>query len=151
MNQPYLSPDDLPSNLTIQLSEILFRQLEEATKKNFFLASDVWRQAAPRLRITRILLSSCHWYFKINSGILMLIMICPDIETYQNIMRTVPQFTDMLKRFTNRGRITVSPPSDKGIPWVLSIDEILPEEDLPTTWWIDYLSKITHLADELVT
>lgn len=124
MKQPYLSPDDLPSNLTIQLSEILFRQLEEATKKNFFLAGD---------RITRILLSSCHWYFKINSGIMMLIMICPDIESYQNIMRTVPQFTDMLKRFTNRGRITVSPPADKGIPWVLSIDEILPEEDSPTT------------------
>ncbi|AUB34755.1 hypothetical protein COO91_00584 [Nostoc flagelliforme CCNUN1] len=124
MNQPYLSPDDLPSNLTIQLSEILFRQLEEATKKNFFLAGD---------RITRILLSSCHWYFKINSGILILIMICPDLESYQNIMRTVPQFTDMLKRFTNRGRITVSPPADKGIPWVLSIDEILPEEDSPTT------------------
>ena len=41
MNQPYLSPDDLPSNLTIQLSKILFRQLEEATKKNFFLTSDV--------------------------------------------------------------------------------------------------------------
>jgi hypothetical protein len=124
MSQPYLSPDDLPSNLTIQVSEILFRQLEEATKKNFFLASD---------RITRILLSSCHWYFKINSGTLMLIMICPDIESYQNIMRTVPKFTDMLKRFTNRGRITVSPPADKGIPWVLSINEILPEEDLPTT------------------
>lgn len=60
-------------------------------------------------------------------------MICPDIETYQNIMITVPQFTDMLKRFTNRGRITVSPPANKGIPWVLSIDEILPEEDSPTT------------------
>ena len=123
MNQPYLSPEDLPSNLTIQLSEILFRQLEEATKQKFFLASE---------RITRILLSSCHWYFKINSGILMLIMICPDIESYQNIMTAVPQFTDMLKRFTNRGRITVSPPSGKGIPWVLSIDEILPEEDSPT-------------------
>ncbi|MEH1956646.1 hypothetical protein [Nostoc sp.] len=118
MNQPYLSPDDLPSNLTIQLSEILFRQLEEATKQNFFLAGD---------RITRILLSSCHWYFKINSGILMLIMICPDIESYHNIMKTVPKFTDMLKKFTNRGRITVSPPVGKGIPWVLSIDEILPE------------------------
>ena len=37
----------------------------------------------------------------------------------------------MLKIFTNRGRITVSPPADKGVPWVLSIDEILPEEDSP--------------------
>ena len=63
----------------------------------------------------------------------MLIMICLDIETYQNIMRTIPQFTDMLKKFTNRGRITVSPPADKGIPRVLSIDVILSKEDSPTT------------------
>jgi len=124
MNQPYLSPDDLPSHLTIQLSEILFRQLEEATKQRFFLACD---------KITRILLSSCHWYFRINSGVMMLIMICPDIESYQNIMKAVPQFTDILKRFTNRGRITVNPPANKGIPWVFSIDEILPEGDAPTT------------------
>ncbi|MEH1874543.1 hypothetical protein [Nostoc sp.] len=123
MNHPYLSPDDLPSHRTIQLSKILFRQLEEAIKQNFFLAGN---------RITRILLSSCHWYFKINSGILILIMICPDIESYQNIIRTVPQFTNMLKRFTNRGRITISSSVNKDIPWVLSIDEILPEEDSPT-------------------
>lgn len=63
----------------------------------------------------------------------MLIMICPDIESYQNIMKAVPQFTDILKRFTNRGRITVNPPANKGIPWVFSIDEILPEGDAPTT------------------
>ncbi|WP_335004392.1 hypothetical protein [Nostoc sp.] len=41
MNKPCLHPDDLPSRQTIKLSEILFRQLEEATKKSFFLAGNV--------------------------------------------------------------------------------------------------------------
>ncbi len=124
MNQPRLHPDDLPSRQTIKLSEILFRQLEEATKKRFFLACD---------RMTRILLSSCHWYFKINSGVLTLIMICNNMESYRNIMKTVPQFADNLKQFTNRAKITVSSPLDQGIPWVLSIDNVLPEGDLPST------------------
>lgn len=117
MNQPCLHPDDLPSPQTIKLSEILFRQLEEATKKSFFLTCD---------RMTRILLSSCHWYFQINSGVLTLILICNNMEGYRNIMKAVPQFADHLKQFANRAKITVSSPVDKGIPWVLSIDNVLP-------------------------
>ncbi|MEH2165556.1 MAG: hypothetical protein V7K41_02535 [Nostoc sp.] len=124
MNQPCLHPDDLPSPQTIKVSEILFRQLEEATKKSFFLACD---------RMTRILLSSCHWYFQINSGVLMLIVICNNMESYRNIMKTVSQFANHLKQFANRAKITVSSPIDKGIPWVLSIDNVLPEGDLPST------------------
>ncbi|MEH2182529.1 hypothetical protein [Nostoc sp.] len=124
MNQPCLHPDDLPSPKTIKVSEILFRQLEEATKKSFFLTCD---------RMTRILLSSCHWYFQINSGVLTLIVICNNMESYRNIMKTVPQFANYLKQFANRAKITVSSPIDKGIPWVLSIDNILPEGDLPST------------------
>ncbi|BAY79276.1 hypothetical protein NIES25_57600 (plasmid) [Nostoc linckia NIES-25] len=124
MNQSSLHPDDLPSHQTIRLSEMMFRQLEEATKKSFFLACD---------KMTRILLSSCHWYFQINSGILILIMICHDMESYRQIMKTVPHFAEKLKHFTNAAKITVSSPIDKGIPWVLSIDNILPEGDLPST------------------
>ncbi|MBD6614999.1 hypothetical protein FNW02_03810 [Komarekiella sp. 'clone 1'] len=124
MNQLCLPPDDLPSHQTIRVSEILFRQLEEATKNSFFLACD---------KMTRVLLCSCHWYFQINSGILTLIMICHNMESYRNIMKTVPQFADKLKYFTNRAKITVSSPLDQGTPWILSIDNILPEEDLPTT------------------
>ncbi|MDZ8241528.1 MAG: hypothetical protein RMZ69_30985 [Nostoc sp. ChiQUE01a] len=124
MNKSCLPPDDLPSNQTIRVSEILFRQLEEAIKKSFFFACD---------NITRVLLSSCHWYFQINSGILTLIMICHDMESYRNIMKTVPYFAEKLKQFSNRAKITVTSPIDKGIPWVLSIDNILPEGDLPTT------------------
>ena len=83
--------------------------------------------------MTRILLSSCHWYFRIESGILSLIMICPDMKSYRNIMKTLPQFTQKLKQFANKARISISPPVDKGIPWVISIDENLSEGDSPTT------------------
>jgi len=114
MTQSYLSPDDLPTQRTIQLSEVLFRQLEEATKQSFYKACS---------RMTRTLLSSCHWYFKVNTGILTLIMICPNIEIYQNIVRTVPQFADQLKRFANKAIISVAPPVDKGIPLLISVDE----------------------------
>ncbi|MER3495331.1 MAG: hypothetical protein C4323_26240 [Mastigocladus sp. ERB_26_2] len=82
--------------------------------------------------MTRILLSSCHWYFQINNGILTLIMICHDMESYRNVMKTVPHFVDKLKHFTNTAKITVSSPANKEIPWVLSINNILPEGDLPS-------------------
>ena len=48
------------------------------------------------------------------------------MQSYRNIMKAVPQFADHLKQFANRAKITVSSPVDKGIPWVLSIDNVLP-------------------------
>ncbi|MBD2387241.1 hypothetical protein [Cylindrospermum sp. FACHB-282] len=67
------------------------------------------------------------------SGILTLIMICHDMESYHNIMITIPHLAKKLQRFANKARISVSYPVDKGIPWIINIDEILPEGDLPST------------------
>jgi hypothetical protein len=122
MNQPYLSPDDLPSHKTTLISELLLSQLEEATKKRFFLACD---------RTVRIVLSSCHWYFKIHSGILTLIMICHDIETYQNIMMIVPHLAEQLTKFANQAKISISSPVNQGIPWVIGVKDILSIEESP--------------------
>ncbi|AFZ58883.1 hypothetical protein H6G54_17530 [Anabaena cylindrica FACHB-243] len=124
MTKPYLSPDDLPTYKTTQISELLLSQLEEVTKKRFFLACN---------SMVRILLSSCHWYFKVNSGILMLIMVCHNIESYQNIMTTVPYLAETLKRFANKAKISISSPVNNGIPWVISIDKTWPGEELPNT------------------
>ncbi|HEY9799513.1 hypothetical protein [Anabaena azotica] len=120
----HIHPDDLPSNRTILLSKILIRQLEEATKKSFFLACN---------RIARILLASCHWYFKIHSGVLVLIMICPDMESYQNIMTSIPYFTKNLRRFANTASISVTPPVNLGVPWIIEIDEIGLDNDALNT------------------
>lgn len=124
MTKPYLSPDDLPTYKTTQISEVLLSQLEEVTKKRFFLMCD---------HMIRVLLSSCHWYFKVNGGILMLIMVCHDIESYQNIMTTVPYLADNLKYFANKAKITISSPVNNGIPWVISIDKPWPGEDAHST------------------
>ncbi|HLO84933.1 MAG TPA: hypothetical protein VK203_07960 [Nostocaceae cyanobacterium] len=114
MARPHLSPDDLPSYRTTQISEILLSQLEEATKKSFYEACN---------HTIRVLLSSCHWYFKTHSGILTLIMVCHDIESYQNIMTSVPYLADRLKHFANKAKISISSPVNNGIPWIMSIDE----------------------------
>ncbi|AFY42957.1 hypothetical protein [Nostoc sp. PCC 7107] len=115
MNQPYLSPDDLPSHKTTLISELLLSQLEETVKQRFFSNCD---------RTVRLLLSSCHWYFKINSGILILIMVCHDIESYQNIMMTVPHLADKLRKFANQAKISISSPVNQGIPWVISVNDL---------------------------
>ncbi|MBE9005636.1 hypothetical protein IQ259_11410 [Fortiea sp. LEGE XX443] len=120
MNQPYLSPDDLPSHKTTLISEVLLSQLEETIKRSFFLGCD---------RTVRVLLSSCHWYFKINSGILIFIIVCQDIESYQHILTTVPYLADKLKHFANQAKISISSPVNHGIPWVIGINDILPGED----------------------
>ncbi|MEO3706100.1 hypothetical protein [Trichormus azollae] len=124
MTKPHLSPDDLPSYKTTQISEILLSQLEEVTKKRFFLACH---------SKIRIYLSNCHWYFKVNGGILMLIMVCHNIESYQNIMMTIPYLSETLKRFTNKAKISISSPVNNGIPWVISIDKAWNGDDLPNT------------------
>ncbi|MBE9210376.1 hypothetical protein IQ244_28515 [Nostoc sp. LEGE 06077] len=115
MNQPYLSPDDLPSHKTTLISELLLSQLEETVKQRFFSTCD---------RSVRLLLSGCHWYFKVNSGILILIMVCHDIESYQNIMMTVPHLADKLKKFANQAKISISSPVNQGVPWVISVNDI---------------------------
>ncbi len=120
MYQPSLSPDDLPSPKTMQMSGIWLSQLEEATKKRFFLL------CKPTVRI---LLSSCHWYFKVNSGILMLILVCHDIKSYQHIMTTIPYLAKQLKRFANQAKISVSSPVNEGIPWMTNINEVWTGEE----------------------
>jgi hypothetical protein len=120
MTKPYLSPDDFPTYKTTQISEVLLSQLEEVIKKRFFQKCD---------HLVRVVLSSCHWYFKINGGILILMMICHDIESYQNIMTTVPYFADKLKLFANKAKISISSPVNNGIPWVISVDKPWPGEE----------------------
>lgn len=120
MTKSHLSPDDLPTYKTTQISEVLMSQLEEVIKKRFFLTCD---------SIIRIVLSSCHWYFKVNGGILMLIMVCHDIESYQNIMTSVPYLADKVKQFANKAKISISSPVNNGIPWVINIDKPWSGED----------------------
>ncbi|MDZ7957472.1 MAG: hypothetical protein RMY34_06145 [Aulosira sp. DedQUE10] len=122
MYQP-VHPDDLPSYRTIKLSEILLRQLEDKIKHSFYQNC---------VHLTRISLSNCHWYFRISSGILMLIVVCHDIKAYQNITRIIPQLAEQLKRFANKAMINISPPTANDIPLIINVEHLLSEEDYPS-------------------
>ncbi|ARV62351.1 hypothetical protein BZZ01_30315 [Nostocales cyanobacterium HT-58-2] len=118
---PPLSPDDLPPTRVTQLDELLLRQLEEAICKRFFKA------CSP---MTRALLSNCHWYFQINAGTLILIVISYDTESYWHMANVIPQMVEKLKLFSNTAKIRFCPPSDGGIPWEIGVDEIPDEGDV---------------------
>ncbi|BAY66398.1 hypothetical protein NIES22_65370 [Calothrix brevissima NIES-22] len=120
MYQP-VHPDDLPSEQTRKLSRIMLRHLEAKIKHSFY------RNCVNN--ITRLILSSCHWYFRINSGILMLILVCYDIETYQNITSIIPQLAKHLKLFANTAIISVTPPIADGIPLIINVEHLLSEDD----------------------
>lgn len=115
MNISNFHPDDLPSTKARLLTELMYRQLEEATCRRFYQA------CTP---IMRVLLSSCHWYFQINTSPLMLIMICYNVESYCHITNAIPQFIQKLKLFSNNSKIHLFSP-DKGMPWEMEIQEIL--------------------------
>ncbi|NET00580.1 MAG: hypothetical protein F6K62_12300 [Sphaerospermopsis sp. SIO1G2] len=123
MTKSHLSPDDLPTYKTTQISEVLMSQMEEVTKQRFFLSCD---------HLVRVALSTCHWYFKVNGGILMLMMVCHDIESYQNLMINVPYLVEKLKLFANRAKISISSPVNNGIPWVMNVEQPWDGEDVNT-------------------
>ncbi|NMG22178.1 hypothetical protein [Brasilonema bromeliae] len=118
---PPLSPDDLPPTRVTQLDELLLRQLEEAICKRFFKACS---------SMTRALLSNCHWYFQINGGSLILVIVSYDMESYWHIANAIPQIVNKLKLFSNTAKIRFCPPSKEGIPWEIAVDEISDEKDV---------------------
>ncbi|MBW4591627.1 MAG: hypothetical protein KME46_01545 [Brasilonema angustatum HA4187-MV1] len=118
---PPLSPDDLPPTRVTQLDELLRRQLEEAICKRFFKACG---------SMTRSLLSNCHWYFQINGGTLILIIVSYDMESYWHIANAIPQMANKLKLFSDTAKIRFCPPSKEGIPWEIAVDEISDEKDV---------------------
>ncbi|KAB8333041.1 hypothetical protein SD80_014320 [Scytonema tolypothrichoides VB-61278] len=118
---PPLSPDDLPPTRVTQLDELLLRQLEEAICKRFFKACS---------SMTRALLSNCHWYFHINGGSLILVIVSYDMESYWHIANAIPQIVNKLKLFSNTAKIRFCPPSQESIPWEIAVDEISDEKDV---------------------
>lgn len=120
MNQSFLPPDDLPPVQVTQLDRILRRQLEESTGKRFYEVCG---------RITKVLLSSCEWYVTTNVSGLTLVIACPDITTYWNIVSDIEQIGNRLQRFSSSAQIRVCPPVGKGTPFEIRVDEISTHRD----------------------
>lgn len=119
MNKSSLPADDLPPSRATILNKLFYRQLEEATCRRFYQA------CGP---ILRVLLSNCHWYFQINASPLMLVIICYDLESYLHIVDAIPQLTKKLKQFSKHSKIHFFPPTDKGKPWEIEVEETLDDE-----------------------
>jgi hypothetical protein len=114
-SKPFLPPDDMPPVEGSEFDGILRRELEQSTTRCFYEACD---------RITQTLLSMCQWHMTTNFGPLMLIIQCPDMPTFWNIMSDISQLGNRLKRFANRAKIRVCPPPDNGAPFEIRVDEI---------------------------
>jgi hypothetical protein len=95
---PPLSPDDLPSQSYL-LNVLLIKQLEEILCQKFYETCN------PEIRF---LLSSCHWYFKIDAGTLTMLVTCYDLESYWHIKNIVPDIRKKLKLFSNSTKVSLN-------------------------------------------
>ena len=113
MHHSSLYSDDLPVYQISLRDQLLLRQLEESISKKFFQACDC---------ISRSLLTSCHWYFSTNTGILTLEIVCHNHESYWFVQHALFQLGMTLTRFTNRAKINIHPPHGEGEPWSMKVN-----------------------------
>jgi hypothetical protein len=120
MNQPSLSPDDLPPSQPTRLDRILRRQLEDSTGKRFYAACD---------RNLQALLSSCEWYITTNATALTLVIACPDRITNWRVLNNLVQLGSQLEQFSRRAKIRIYPPMGMDTPFEMRVDEIAVYQD----------------------
>lgn len=120
MNQPSLSPDDLPPSQPTRLDRILRRQLEDSTGKRFYTGCD---------RNLQALLSNCEWYITTNATALTLVIACPDRITNWRVLNHLVQLGSQLEQFSSRAKIRICPPMGMGTPLEMRVDEISVYQD----------------------
>ncbi|MDJ0795410.1 MAG: hypothetical protein QNJ51_01035 [Calothrix sp. MO_167.B12] len=120
MSKSSLYSDDLPIYQISIHDELLLRQLEESVGKKFFQACD---------HISRNLLTSCHWYFSTNTGVLTLEIICHNRESYWLVHNALFQLGMTLTKFTNKGKINIHPPKGEGKPWSMKVNTSVDKTD----------------------
>lgn len=115
MNNPSLSPDDLPPAQPTRLDRILRRQLEDSTGKQFYQGCD---------RSVQALLSNCDWYITTNASALTLVIVCPDRVTNWRVLNNIVKIGSQLEQFSIRAKIRICPPLGMGTPFEMRVDEI---------------------------
>lgn len=108
-----LPPDDLPPAEITDLDAGLRRQLELSTSRHFFEACD-----GP----TQSLLMECRWTICILE-VLTLIIYCPDALINWRVLGHLGAIAERLAPFSDRSKIRVYPPSGKGDPFDMRVDE----------------------------
>lgn len=115
MNKPSLPPDDLPPVEVSLFDELLHRHLEQVSSNRFYQLCDSTQQA---------LLSLCRWSIEMNGGILTLMLLCGDRESYPQIVEVIPQLLQHLKLLANNSKICIQRPTTRGILWRFEVEEL---------------------------
>ncbi|NJR63354.1 MAG: hypothetical protein HC769_34000 [Cyanobacteria bacterium CRU_2_1] len=105
MKTSLLPFDDQVSTFT-SLDQRLLLQLEAVVSQHFYGGCD---------RITQALLAQCQWSLVANLDTPILKIICPDAETYWNIVGNIEHISDYLSRVTRTGKIEVIPGDKKNV------------------------------------
>jgi hypothetical protein len=115
MNKSFLNPDDLPPDKVTSADRMIQVELERSIGRCMYEACD---------QITQALLSNCQWYLTTDNSTLKLTIDCPDVVSYWHIVSNIPQIGKQIERFSSRAKIRVYPPSGKGMPFEISVNEI---------------------------
>ncbi|KAF3885979.1 MULTISPECIES: hypothetical protein [Nostocales] len=118
MDLPFLPPDDMPPVEVTLFDELLHRHLEQVSRNRFYELCDSTQQA---------LLSLTQWYVETISGTMTLVILCHDMDSYPQIVETLPQFLERLKLLSNNSKICIQRPTDRGIVWRFEVEELSTE------------------------
>ncbi|MBF2065937.1 MAG: hypothetical protein IGS39_16180 [Calothrix sp. C42_A2020_038] len=115
MNKYSQSPDDMPPAIISQLDKMMQVELERSIGRCVYEDCD---------RITQALLLNCQWYITSEASTLRLTIDCPDVVSYWHIVSNIPQIGSRLERFSKNAKVRVYPPTGKGMPFEISVNEI---------------------------
>lgn len=117
-----LPPDDLPPAEKTSTDWVLSRQLESALNQIFHQACE--NLEVPDRKCSLLtLLSECEWYITTSTKLTTLVVQCPTLATSWGILENIVAIAQLLEQLAI-GKICVCPPSDKGTPLEVRVDEI---------------------------
>ncbi|AFZ02837.1 hypothetical protein Cal6303_3920 [Calothrix sp. PCC 6303] len=120
MKKSTLPPDDMPPAKITQQDRIIQVELERSIGRCVLESCD---------QITQALLTNCQWYITTNASTVKIVIDCPDIISYWHIVSNIPQIGKQLEKFSGDAKIRVYPPTGKGMPFEISVNEITAYRD----------------------
>ncbi len=121
MAKYFFNDEDSHPNQLTSADIILRQQLEYSISKYFYNACD---------RTLQDLLSKCRWYFTTISGVLTLVIECPDQIANWQVLRKMVSMAKLLKQVVTSAKIRVCPPEADGMPFEMRVDELGVYRDL---------------------
>lgn len=121
MAKYFFNDEDSHPNQLTSADIILRQQLEYSISQYFYNACD---------RTLQDLLSKCRWYVMTISGVLTLVIECPDQIANWQVLRKMVPMAKLLKQVVTSAKIRVCPPEADGMPFEMRVDELGVYRDL---------------------